>query len=321
MSNNNMKAYLASKYMSGPKADMILEHAGVKKKRKRTKNEDYTATVAEAGGLVLQDADEWKKSKRRDVDLDEEDAPVVGKGAATFKKGASAWSTVGATALPVPARVKEEPRDDEAGPSTAPSETAAPKPQLTKRRGGLRTAAELTEEAAAASAERSPSPEPDAQATTVHRDQAGRVLDVEQLRAEARREELEEQLKEKEREEWTKGFKQREERERRAKEEAAMASQDVARRADDTAMNAELREVERWNDPAAQFLTTSKKRKKGPKRPVYKGSWAQNRFGIAPGYRWDGVDRSTGFEKKWLLAQNARERQKYESDRYDMEDL
>lgn len=33
------------------------------------------------------------------------------------------------------------------------------------------------------------------------------------------------------------------------------------------------------------------------------------------------ADRSTGFEKKWLLAQNARDRQKYESDRYDMEDL
>jgi hypothetical protein len=29
------------------------------------------------------------------------------------------------------------------------------------------------------------------------------------------------------------------------------------RRADDTAMNAELKEVERWNDPAAQFLTVS----------------------------------------------------------------
>lgn len=63
------------RYMSGPKADMILEHAGVKKKRKRPKNEDYTSTVAEGGGLVLQDQDEWKKSKRKEVDLDAEDAP------------------------------------------------------------------------------------------------------------------------------------------------------------------------------------------------------------------------------------------------------
>ncbi|BEJ14442.1 hypothetical protein CspHIS471_0402090 [Cutaneotrichosporon sp. HIS471] len=320
--SNNMKAYLASKYMSGPKADMILEHAGVKKKRKRPKNEDYTATVAEGDGLVLQDADDWRKSKRKDMDLDADDAPVVGKGATTFKKGTSAWSTVGSTALPVSSRVKEEPREREAGPSTA-ADAVDPKPQLTKRRGGLRTAAELAEEAAAAAvaaADLSPSPEPDAQATTVHRDQAGRVLDVEQLRVEARQAELEEQLKAKEREEWTKGVRQREERERQAKEERSMASKDVARRADDAAMNAELREIERENDPAAQFLT-SKKRKKGRKRHVYKGSYPENRFGIAPGYRWDGVDRSTGFEKKWLLAQNARDRRKYESDRYDMEDL
>ncbi|GMK58877.1 hypothetical protein CspeluHIS016_0603190 [Cutaneotrichosporon spelunceum] len=323
MSNKDMKAYLASKYMSGPKADMILEHAGVKKKRKRPKNEDYTAAaVAEGDGLVIQDADDWKKSKRKEIDLDADDAPVVGKGAKTFKKGASAWSTVSSTALPVPARVKDESREDEMGTSTLEG-TVDPKPQLTKRRGGLRTAAQMAEEAAAAvaaAAERSPSPPPDAQAATVHRDQGGRVLDIEQLRAEARQAELEERLKEKEREEWTKGIKQREERERQAREERSMASKDVARRVDDAAMNAELREVERENDPAAQFLT-SKKRKKGRKRHVYKGSYPENRFGIAPGYRWDGVDRSTGFEKKWLLAQNARDRQKYESDRYDMEDL
>lgn len=154
---------------------------------------------------------------------------VIGKDAATFKKGSSAWSTVGATALPVPASVKEEPQDNdeaEAGPSTV---TEEPKPQLTKRRGGLRTAAQLAEEAARAAAERSPSPEPDAQAQTVHRDQSGRVLDVEQLRAEARKAELEEQRKEEERKEWTKGFKQREELERRAKEELKMAREDVAR--------------------------------------------------------------------------------------------
>ena len=146
---------------------------------------------------------------------------MVGKDVAEFKKSKSQWNTVaGASSIPLKAAdidVKAEPVE----PKDEPVEPApVPPKQATKRRGGLRTAAEMAAEAAAAAAaNRSPTPEPDANrpdpTQTVHRDASGKVLDVEAMRAEAKRAEEEAKRKEKEKEEWSKGFTQRKEREDR----------------------------------------------------------------------------------------------------------
>jgi pre-mRNA-splicing factor CWC26 len=159
----------------------------------------------------------------------------------------------------------------------------------------------------------------------VLRDATGRRVDVSMARAEARRAAAEAEEKarrdEEARKRALKGDVQLEEarRRREALEDAALMP--LARGKDDEELNAEMKAARRWNDPMAQFLgdddptpTTSGKAKTGGKshsrRPVYKGAAPPNRYGIRPGYRWDGVDRGNGFEAERFKALNRRERNK-----------
>lgn len=74
----------------------------------------------------------------------------------------------------------------------------------------------------------------------------------------------------------------------------------------------ELQELVREEDPALLFSASVKERlvkKSTPAsvtgRKLYADSnlYPNNRFNIAPGWRWDGVDRSNGYEKRWLERQ------------------
>jgi pre-mRNA-splicing factor CWC26 len=56
-------------------------------------------------------------------------------------------------------------------------------------------------------------------------------------------------------------------------------------------------------------------------KPKYEGSFLPNRFHIPPGHRWDGVDRSNGYEKQWFEKQNARRAVEEEAYKWSTSDM
>lgn len=64
----------------------------------------------------------------------------------------------------------------------------------------------------------------------------------------------------------------------------------------------ELRGREMAADPMLEYFRQKEREKQGsnPSKPIYRGHYPPNRYNIRPGHRWDGVDRSNGYEKKLL---------------------
>ncbi|KAI0032848.1 Pre-mRNA-splicing factor of RES complex-domain-containing protein [Vararia minispora EC-137] len=314
-----MKAYLAEKYMSGPKADAILAHAAPKKKKRKA---GAASSSGSGAGFIKDDDAGWGPAETaRDEEEDVADAIVASD--RTFKKrrtdgkadieGGSGWAVVRESADGEKATdVDELPPADE-----QPVVVNEPEPF----RGGLLTSKQLKERMPKKDATKhkaDPGTEAAAQ-ETVYRDSSGRKIDMKAEKAEAARKKREREEKESERMEWGKGLIQRAEAEAQKKQLQDMRGKDF-RRADDEALNKAQREKDRWDDPAAAFLT--KKRSKGPRKPEYKGPPPPpNRFGIKPGYRWDGVDRSNGFEKKLFQKQNERRRTVNASHDWSVEDM
>ncbi|KAH8247569.1 hypothetical protein KR038_006343 [Drosophila bunnanda] len=124
---------------------------------------------------------------------------------------------------------------------------------------------------------------------------------------------------------WGKGLKQIEDQKTRFEEMAHEAAKPVARYANDEDLDRHLREQEHADDPMLEYMRQKRKKKEEktnkPVMPKYEGSYPENRFGIRPGYRWDGVDRSNGYEKRWFDKQNERKAVQDEAYKYSVEDM
>ena len=149
-----------------------------------------------------------------------------------------------------------------------------------------------------------------AQAQTVYRDKKGKKMDMlnEYMRQQAIEASRKQKLKDAT-DAWGQGTAQKTERESETAYVASMAHTSFARYADDKDIEKAQKQVIHDDDPMAVYMRSKQEKSQAREaeatgvvvRPRYKGPAAPpNRFGIAPGYRWDGVDRGNGWEAKVL---------------------
>lgn len=128
---------------------------------------------------------------------------------------------------------------------------------------------------------------------------------------------------------WGKGLKQIEDYKNKIADEQHEMNKPLARYADDVDLDELLKKQERSGDPMLDYIK-KKKNEKNPSMsnsstklsvPIYQGAFPENRFNIRPGYRWDGVDRSNGYEKRWFEVQNKKKAMQEEAYRYSTEDM
>ncbi|KAF8071922.1 Pre-mRNA-splicing factor of RES complex-domain-containing protein [Lyophyllum atratum] len=306
---SGLKSYLAEKYMSGPKADAILARTAPQKKKKRK----ATTSVPVASLPNLRDDDGgWGAEEKEEIDDSAEAIVASDRG---FKKRKVAPTEQGAGWAVVREGIKEE------SPPPAADEQPVVVEDQKPFAGGLMTATQLQKTMSKKDITPTVTAEEIAQAQeTIYRDASGKKIDTKAARAEAARLKREREEKEAQKMEWGKGLVQREEKEKQRLELEKQKGRRFARHADDADLNEDLKAKKLWNDPAAAFL--SKRKAKGPRKPEYNGPPPPpNRFGIKPGYRWDGVDRGTGFEKKLFQSKNERKRQGLESYQWRSEDM
>lgn len=162
-------------------------------------------------------------------------------------------------------------------------------------------------------------------AEVVIRDRRGRNKELE-FDADKERAKMEfEEERKKKYDRWSKGLKQQEDIDKRREEFVHEANKPLARFEDDDDLQNHLKDRELLDDPMLMYMRKKRmdiKISQGYKeKPQYKGEFPDNRFKIRPGYRWDGVDRSNGYEQKYFMALNSKKSMEEEAYRYSTEDM
>ncbi|XP_035903609.1 BUD13 homolog [Anopheles stephensi] len=225
-------------------------------------------------------------------------------------------------------RIKQEPRSPSQRRNEPPERMSK---TLDGKRAGLQDAASLREEN-----EKHRARERDAlmkmsddvsgrYADTVVRDKSGRRRDVEKELREELAKRKEDEKKKEVYSRWGKGVKQAEDYKAQLQEAAHEMEKPLARYADDKDLDEYLKQQERDGDPMLEYLRSKQKEENKragiPEKPLYQGAFPDNRFGIRPGYRWDGVDRSNGFEKSWFETTSKKKAGEEEAYKYSVEDM
>ncbi|EED95493.1 hypothetical protein THAPSDRAFT_261566, partial [Thalassiosira pseudonana CCMP1335] len=164
---------------------------------------------------------------------------------------------------------------------------------------------------------------------TVYRDASGKRKTTSTQQKEYRDLKTEEEEKAMKQKLANKGSKQRMEEEVRVRELEEVAGLTLARGVEDTKMEERKKQIIREGDPMAMYAwKLSSQRSSNPVtsnipiKPTYKGPQPKpNRYGIRPGYRWDGIDRGNGFEDKVLETLHSKRRKKEDAYKWSAADM